>query len=111
MSKIKISRFDVTNYLDSEEMIAEYINAALEHGDADLLMAAISDVAKARGMAKVAADAGVGRESLYKTLAPGSKPKLETVFKLLHALGVKLTATPENHMRDYGCGQDFAASI
>jgi probable addiction module antidote protein len=59
-------------------------------------MAAISDVAKARGMAKVAADAGVGRESRYKTLAPGSKPKLDTVFKLLHALGVKLTATPEN---------------
>jgi probable addiction module antidote protein len=47
-------------------------------------------------MAKVAADAGVGRESRYKTLAPGSKPKLDTVFKLLHALGVKLTATPEN---------------
>ena len=95
MSKHEISRFDVTDYLDSEEMIAEYINAALEQGDADLLVAAIADVAKARGIAKVAADAGLGRESLYKTLSPGSKPKLETVFKLLHALGIKLTATPE----------------
>ena len=95
MTKVKISRFDVSEHLDSEEVIAAYLNAALEEGDSDLLMAAIADVAKARGIAKVAADAGVGRESLYTTLAPGSKPKLETVFKLMHALGVKLTATPE----------------
>ena len=95
MDKIKVSRFDASEHLDSEEMIAAYVNAALEEGDPDLLMAAIADVAKARGIAKVAADAGLGRESLYKTLTPGSKPKLETVFKLMHALGVKLTVTPE----------------
>lgn len=95
MSKVKISRFDVSEHLDSEEVIAAYLDAALEEGDSDLLMAAIADVAKARGIAKVAADAGVGRESLHKTLAPGSKPKLETVFKLMRALGVKLTAMPE----------------
>jgi probable addiction module antidote protein len=95
MKQIKVSRFDASEHLDSEEMIAEYLNAALEEGDPDLLMAAIADVAKARGIAKVASDAGLGRESLYKTLAPGSKPKLETVFKLMHALGVKLTATTE----------------
>jgi len=95
MKPVKIARFDAADYLDSEVAIAAYINAALEEGDADLLMAAIADVAKARGIAKVAADAGVGRESLYKTLSPGSKPKLETVFKLMHALGVKLTVAPE----------------
>lgn len=95
MSKVKVSRFDVSEHLDSEEMIAAYLNAALEEGDSDLLMAAIADVAKARGIAKVAADAGLGRESLYKTLAPGSKPQIGTVFRLLHALGIKLTATPE----------------
>jgi probable addiction module antidote protein len=95
MKPVKIARFDAADYLDSEVAIAAYINAALEEGDADLLMAAIADVAKARGIAKVAADAGVGRESLYKTLTPGSKPKLETVFKLMHALGVKLTVAPE----------------
>jgi probable addiction module antidote protein len=89
-SKVKISRFDVSEHLDSEEVIAAYLNAALEEGDSDLLMAAIADIAKARGIAKVAADAGVGRESLHKTLAPGSKPKLETVFKSMRALGVKL---------------------
>lgn len=96
MSKVKISRFDATDYLDSEEMIAEYINAVLEDGDPELLLAAISDVAKARGMAKVAADAGLGRESLYKALAPGAKPRYDTVIKLLHALGVKLSVTPEH---------------
>jgi probable addiction module antidote protein len=95
MSKIKISRFDVSEHLDSEEMIAAYLNAALEQQDPDLLMAAITDIAKARGIAKVAADAGLGRESLYKTLAPGSKPRFDTVMKLMHALGVKLSAQPE----------------
>jgi probable addiction module antidote protein len=95
MSKVKTARFDASHYLDSEEMIAEYLNAALEESDADVLLAAIADIAKARGIAKVAADAGLGRESLYKTLAPGSKPRMDTVFKLLRALGVKLNAVPE----------------
>ncbi len=94
MSKIEVSRFDVAEHLDSEEIIAEYINAALEAGDVDVLMAAIGDVAKARGMSKVAEDAGVGRASLYKTLSGETKPKAETVFKLLAALGVKLQAAP-----------------
>jgi len=94
MNKPKVSRFEVADHLDSEEMIAEYINAALEAGDVDVLMAAIGDVAKARGMSKVAADAGVGRESLYKTLSGDSKPKADTVFKLLRALGVRLHAAP-----------------
>ncbi|MDE1008178.1 MAG: putative addiction module antidote protein [Paraburkholderia fungorum] len=95
MSKVNTARFDASHYLDSEEMIAEYLNAALEESDADVLLAAIADIAKARGIAKVAADAGLGRESLYKTLAPGSKPRMDTVFKLLRALGVKLNAVPE----------------
>ncbi len=96
MKKVNVSRFDASEYLDSEEAIAAYLNAALEEGDADLLIAAIGDVAKARGMAKVAADAGLGRESLYKTLAPGSKPRLDTVLRLLQALGVKLNAVPDD---------------
>lgn len=95
MSKIKTARFDASDYLDSEEAIAEYLNAALEDGDSDVLLAAIADIAKARGIAKVAADAGLGRESLYKTLAPGSKPRMDTVLKLLRALGVKLNVVPE----------------
>ncbi|WGS52542.1 putative addiction module antidote protein [Paraburkholderia sp. D15] len=94
MSKIKTARFDAAHYLDSEAMIAEYLNAALEEDDSDALLAAIADIAKARGIAKVAAEAGLGRESLYKTLSPGSKPRMDTVLRLLRALGVKLTAVP-----------------
>ena len=75
MSKTNISRFDGTDYLGSEEMIAAYLNAAIEENDPELLLAAIADVAKARGITKVAQDAGVGRESLYKTLSPGSRPR------------------------------------
>jgi probable addiction module antidote protein len=95
VNKIKTSRFDVADHLDSDEVIVEYLNAALEAGDPDLLMSAIADVAKARGIARVAEDAGLGRESLYKTLKPGAKPQLATVFKILHALGIKLSATTE----------------
>ncbi|MGT2455424.1 addiction module antidote protein [Cupriavidus basilensis] len=95
MSKIEIARFDASDYLDNEEMISEYINAALEDGDPAVLLSAIADIAKARGMTKVAADAGLGRESLYKALTPGAKPRFDTVMKLMHALGVKLTTVPE----------------
>lgn len=86
--------FDAVDYLDSEEAIAEYLNAVLEENNAELLLAAIGDVARARGIAKLAEDAGLSRESLYKTLRPGAKPRYETVMKILGALRVKLHAMP-----------------
>jgi probable addiction module antidote protein len=63
-----------------------------------VLLAALSDVACARGMAKVAEDAGPGRESLYKTLVQGSKPRFETFTKVMRALGVKIAAVPETRL-------------
>ena len=89
--KEKITDFDPAAYLDSEETIAEYLTAILEENDPDLLLSALSDVAKARGMSIVARESGLGRESLYKALAPGAKPRFETIMKVMHALGVKLT--------------------
>ena len=89
--KEKITDFDPAAYLDSEETIAEYLTVTLEENDPDLLLAALSNVAKARGMAQIARDSGLGRESLYKALKPGSKPRFETIMKVMHALGVKLT--------------------
>ncbi len=89
--KEKITDFDPAAYLDSEETIAEYLTVTLEENDPDLLLAALSNVAKARGMAQIARDSGLGRESLYKALTPGSKPRFETIMKVMHALGVKLT--------------------
>ena len=90
----KTTEFDAASYLDSEEMIAEYLNQALASGDADLLLCAIGDVAKARGMAQIARDTGLGRESLYKVFAAGAKPRFETVLKVLTALGIQMRADP-----------------
>jgi probable addiction module antidote protein len=89
-----LAPFDASDYLDSEETIAEYLTAALENPDPDAFLAAVRDVAKARGIAKVAADAGLGRESLYKALKPGAQPRFDTVRRLLGALGVRLDVTP-----------------
>jgi probable addiction module antidote protein len=75
-------------------MIAEYLSAALEDENPDVFLAAVSDVAKARGMTAIAASTGLGRESLYKALAPGAKPRYETIVKVLHGLGVRLTVQP-----------------
>jgi len=93
----KTTEFDAANYLDSEEMIAEYLNQALASGDTDLLLSAIGDVAKARGMAQIARDTGLGRESLYKAFAAGAKPRFDTVLKVLRALGVEMHAYPQAH--------------
>lgn len=91
---VKTATFDAADYLNDEETIAEYLTAALEDPNPDVFLAAVRDVARARGMAKLAKDAGLGRESLYKALTPGAKPRYDTVLKLLHALGVKISATP-----------------
>ena len=88
----KLVPFDATRYLTDDAAIAEYITAVLEADDPDLLLLALGDVARARGMAQVAKDSGLGRESLYKALAPGAKPRFDTVLKVARALGVKLTA-------------------
>ena len=91
---LKLVAFDAARYLDDDEAVAEYMTAVLESNDPDLLLLALSDVARAKGMAQVAKDAGLGRESLYKALAPGAKPCFETVMKEARALGVKFTAHP-----------------
>ena len=89
----RIAAFEAADYLDDDKVISEYLNAALEDQNPDVFLQAIADVAKARGMSKLAADTGLGRESLYKALAPGAKPKYDTVLKLVRALGVELHAT------------------
>ncbi|HEU6437436.1 MAG TPA: addiction module antidote protein [Nitratidesulfovibrio sp.] len=91
----KIARFDAAEFLDSEEAIAEYLSAALEDPNPDVFLAAVADVAKARGMSQLAKDAGLGRESLYKALAPGAQPRYGTIVKLLGAMGVSLQAKPK----------------
>jgi probable addiction module antidote protein len=88
---LKLAPFDASEFLDNEEVVAEYLAAALEDPNPDVFLSAVANVAKARGMAKVAEDSGLGRESLYKALAPGAKVRYETIRKVLESLGVKLT--------------------
>ena len=87
--------FDPSEYLDSDEMIVEYLSAALSENDPDLLLAAISTVARSKGMTELARSSGLGRESLFKTLSPGSKPRFETVVRILRALGVRFSIEPD----------------
>jgi probable addiction module antidote protein len=89
--KTTYAPFDVAEYLDNDEAVAEYLTATLEDGNPDVFLAALGDVAKARGMAQIAEAAGLGRESLYKALSEGAHPRYETINAVLHALGVKFT--------------------
>ncbi len=90
----KLLPFDMVALLDSDEMISEYLSQVLEDGDSDELIRALGYIAKAKGMTKVAKDSGLGRESLYKALSEGAKPRFDTVFKVIKALGIKLHAEP-----------------
>ena len=88
-----LTTFDVSQYLDSKEMIAEYLSQVLADRDTNELLEAIGNIAKAKGMSQIAKDTGLGRESLYKTFSDGAKPRFETVMKVLDSLGVKLQAS------------------
>jgi probable addiction module antidote protein len=90
---LKVTEFDPSAYLDNEEVIAEYLSAALDDPNPDVFLSAVGHVAKARGMSVIARSTGLGRESLYKALAPGARPRYDTVLKVLHGLGVKLVVT------------------
>jgi len=96
MSKIKTRPFDMANYLNSDEDIAEYLLQALEDGDAALLAAALGDVARTRNMAQLARDTGLTREGLYKALSGEGNPSLSTVMKVMKAMGLKLSVQPLN---------------
>jgi probable addiction module antidote protein len=86
----EFSKFDVSEYLDSEEAIIEFLDVAMQDENPAVFIAALGHVAKARGMSHIAELSGLGRESLYKALKSGSKLRYETVLKVIRALGFKL---------------------
>ena len=90
---VQITDFDASAFLDNDEVVAEYLTAALEEESPEVFLAAIGHVAKARGMTVIANEAGLGRESVYKALTPGAKPRYATVFKVLQSRGVKLSVS------------------
>ena len=93
---METSKFDIADYLDSSEMIAEYLNAVLEEGNDSDVIVAIGHVAKSIGMTKIALETGLSRPSLYKALSDGSKPQFETIRKVLRAIGGQITIKPMN---------------
>lgn len=88
------TKFDIADYLDSNEMIAEYLNTVLEEGDNSDLIVAIGHIAKAIGMTKIAEQTGMSRPSLYKALSDGAKPQFETIMKVLKAVGGEINVKP-----------------
>ncbi len=88
---MKIKKFDVVDFLGSDEAIIEYLNAALEEGDSEFFVKAVGDVARAKGMMKVARNTGLGRQNLYRSLSRGGNPRVGTLFRVLDALDVRLS--------------------
>lgn len=86
--------YDGADYLTSEKLIAEYLSVAAEDPNPEVFILALSNAAKARGMAKIAKHSGLGRESLYKALSAGAQPRFATISAVMQALGVKFSVAP-----------------
>lgn len=91
---LETTRFDVADYLDTEELRKDYLDVVAKDGTQEEFLKAISDVARARGMSRTAKEAGITREGLYKALSPNGNPAFSTVWNILHSIGYTLTPTP-----------------
>jgi probable addiction module antidote protein len=94
MAKSKTKPYDAAEYLESEEDMAAYLQAALEEGDPAIIIHALGNIARARGMSEIARETGLRRESLYKAFSPEGNPEFATVLKVVQALGLELHAEP-----------------
>ncbi len=92
MIKTATTPYDVAEHLRTPEEMAAYLEAAIEEadGDATFVARALGDIARSKGMSQVACDAGLSRESLYKALSGDRNPSLDTVLRVVSALGMKL---------------------
>lgn len=91
---MKTTKFDIADYLENKEMIAEYLNTVLEEGNNSDVITAIGYIAKSIGMTKIAQETGLSRPSLYKALSDGAKPQFETIMKVLRAIGGEIKINP-----------------
>ena len=90
MKPVKTTVWDPAEYLETEEQITAYLEDTFKSNDPELMIAAIGDVARARGMSKIADETSRGRESLYKSLSQSGNPSFETVIKVLASIGFGL---------------------
>jgi probable addiction module antidote protein len=96
---LKTTRWDASEFLDSDEAIAAYLNAAFEDGDPAFIAASIGNVAKAKGMSQVARETGLSRENLYRALSDDGNPELSTMTKVMRALGMRIQIAPAAPVR------------
>jgi probable addiction module antidote protein len=90
---------DLHEWLKDPDNAAEYLTAAIEEGDRDVLLLSMRRVAQARGgMAAVAERSNLKRENLYRTLSKGGNPELRTLYNILHGMGLKLAIVPETSL-------------
>ena len=95
MKKNETTVLDIAEYLDNEEIVAEYLNLVSESDDPALFLRAIGHIARSKGMSQIAEKTGLGRESLYKALDERAHPRFETIFKVLNAMGIQMTLVPK----------------
>ena len=98
MTKVATRPYDAAAYLKNEADCALYLQVVMEEADGDpaLVVSALGEIARARGMVQLARDTGLTREGLYKALSPEGNPSFASILKVCKALGVKLTAMPSN---------------
>ena len=97
---LKLKKWDVTEHMNNEEYISEYLKAAFESGDIPEITRALSDVARARNMTDLAEKMGISRQGLYKTLSENGNPEFATIQKLITALGLQMSiVTPNRPVR------------
>ncbi|PSB17251.1 putative addiction module antidote protein [Phormidesmis priestleyi ULC007] len=94
MATVQTYPWDAAEHLETREDIATYLEAALEDGDPSLVVAALGDIARSKGMTHIARETGLGRESLYKALSAEGNPEFVTVLKVLQALGLRIQVLP-----------------
>jgi len=95
MSKTKTRPYDAATYLQSEEDCALYLQASIDEADGDpsIIVAALGDIARARGIMQLASETGLSRKGLYKALSPEGNPSFATIAKVIEALGLRLHAS------------------
>jgi len=91
---LESTKWDVVDYLETDEDIAYFLEAAFEDGDPQVITAALGAVARAKGMTQLAKDTGLAREALYRSLSAEGKPEFTTVLKVMKAFGLRLAAVP-----------------
>lgn len=90
---MELKKFDAVDFLDNEEVMIEYLNAALQENDPGYFARALGNVARAKGMSSISEATGLGRQSLYRSLSADGNPRIDTLFRVMASLNVRLAVT------------------